>query len=254
MRKTFVHSVGGVLSADIAVPDYEREVAFYANILTTGEAPLWRDDLMNNLGSPVIGLGPRTPDYDNLPLQWMPHFQVADVAASAECAINMGGKELMHSKTDDGKSQWAVLVDQVGAAFGVIPVVAGDSGSTDQNERFGCISWLSLIVPDVLPSRDFYRDVVGWNAKSIETEEGDVDIRSFEMLVDNEIAAAEICQKRDEHWGIPSAWLIHLPVDDLVESLRRVTEGGGEVICEYTETKFAVIRDPVGVHLVLQAG
>ena len=254
MRKTFVHSVGGVLSADIAVPDYELEVAFYANILTTGEAPLWRDDLMNNLGSPVIGLGLRTPDYDNLPLQWMPHFQVADVAASAECAINMGGKELMHSKTDDGKSQWAVLVDQVGAAFGVIPVVAGDSGSTDQNERFGCISWLSLIVPDVLPSRDFYRDVVGWNAKSIETEEGDVDIRSFEMLVDNEIAAAEICQKRDEHWGIPSAWLIHLPVDDLVESLRRVTEGGGEVICEYTETKFAVIRDPVGVHLVLQAG
>ena len=232
MRKTFVHSVGGVLSADIAVPDYELEVAFYANILTTGEAPLWRDDLMNNLGSPVMGLGLRTPDYDNLPLQWMPHFQVADVAASAECAINMGGKELMHSKTDDGKSQWAVLVDQVGAAFGVIPVVAGDSGSTDQNERFGCISWLSLIVPDVLPSRDFYRDVVGWNAKSIETEEGDVDIRSFEMLVDNEIAAAEICQKRDEHWGIPSAWLIHLPVDDLVESLRRVTEGGGEVICE----------------------
>jgi len=81
-----------------------------------------------------------------LPLQWMPHFQVADVAASVTCAIDMGGKELMHSKTDE----WAVLADQVGAAFGVIPVVACESDTTRQNERLGCITWLSLTVPDAL--------------------------------------------------------------------------------------------------------
>ena len=28
MRKPFVHGVGGVLSADIAVPDHERELDF----------------------------------------------------------------------------------------------------------------------------------------------------------------------------------------------------------------------------------
>ncbi len=250
MRKTFVHGVGGVLSADIAVPDHERELDFYSTILTTGDAPLWRDDLTNNLGTPVIGLGVRTPEYNMLPLQWMPHFQVADVAASVACAIEMGGKELMH----DGQSQWAVLADQVGAAFGVIPVVAGESGSTGQNERLGCISWLSLTVPDALPSRDFYRQVVGWNAKSIETEDSEGRFASFEMQTDNEIAAAEICQYRSEHKGIPSVWLIHLPVDDLVESLRRVREGGGEVIKEYAEAKYAVVRDPVGVYLALQAG
>ena len=115
MRNPFVHDVGGVLSADIAVPDHERELAFYSKILTTGDAPLWRDDLMNNLGTPIIGLGVRTPEYSILPLQWMPHFQVADVAASAQSAIDMGGKELMHGKDDKGQSQWAVLVDQVGA-------------------------------------------------------------------------------------------------------------------------------------------
>ena len=82
-------------------------------------------------------------------------------------------KNLWHSKTDDGQSQWAVLADQVGAAFGVIPVVAGESDSTRQNERLGCISWLSLTVPDALSSRDFYQHVVGWNAKSIETEDSE---------------------------------------------------------------------------------
>lgn len=254
MRKTFVHGVGGVISADIAVPDHERELDFYAKILTTGDAPLWRDDLMNNLGTPVIGLGVRTPEYNTLPLQWMPHFQVADVAATVACAIDMGGKELWHSKTDDGQSQWAVLADQDGAGFGVIPVVTDESGSTEQNERVGCISWLSLTVPDAVPSRDFYQHVVGWNAKSIEMEDSEGQFTSFEMQGDNEIAAAEICQYRSEHKGIPSVWLIHLPVDDLVESLRRVSEGGGEVIKEYAEAKYAVVRDPVGVYLALQAG
>lgn len=253
MRKPFSHSVGGVLSADIAVPDHERELDFYKSILTTGDAPLWREDLTNNQGIPVIGLGVRTPEYNTLPLQWMPHFQVADVAASAACAIDMGGNELMHSKTDDGQSQWAVLADQVGATFGVIPVVDGESSPTGQDERLGCISWLSLTVPDALSSRDFYRHVVGWNAKSIETEDCEGHFASFEMRIDNDIAAAEICH-RSEHTVVPSVWLLHLPVDDLEESLRRVSDGGGEITYEHAEAKYAVVRDPIGVYLALQDG
>lgn len=252
MRNPFVHGVGGVLSADIAVPDHERELAFYSKILTTGDAPLWRDDLMNNLGTPVIGLGVRTPELNTLPLQWMPHFQVADVSTSAAGAIEKGGKELMHGKDDDGQSQWAVLVDPDGAAFGIIPAVPGEPDNAQQNERLGCISWLTLTVPDALSSRDFYQRVVGWNAKSIEMSEGNV--ARFEMQIDNETAAAEIRQFRSEQNGIPSVWLIHLPVDDLVESLRRVSEGGGEVIREYAEEKYAVVRDPVGVYLALRFG
>lgn len=254
MQKPFVHRSGGVLSADIAVPDHERELAFYSTILTTGNAPLWREDLMNNLGTPVIGLGARTPEYEALPLQWMPHIQVADVAASAASAIDMGGKELMHGKDDKGQSQWAVLTDPYGAAFGVIPVVDVESESRGQNERIGCISWLSLTVPDSSASRDFYQQVVGWNAKSIENQNTDRDGVDFQMRIDNETAAAEIRQFRREQKGIPSVWLIHLPVDDLVESLRLVNEGGGEVIKEFAEAKYAVVRDPVGVYLALQAG
>jgi len=39
MRNPFVAGVGGVLSADIAVPEHERELSFYSRILTTGNAP-----------------------------------------------------------------------------------------------------------------------------------------------------------------------------------------------------------------------
>ena len=60
MAASHAPCAGGVLSADIAVPEHQREVAFYSRILTTGENPLWREDLMNNMGMPIIGLGPPT--------------------------------------------------------------------------------------------------------------------------------------------------------------------------------------------------
>ena len=254
MKRTFIHGAGGVLSADIAVPDHERELGFYSKVLTTGESPLWRDDLMNNLGTPVIGLGERIPEYEMLPLQWMPHFQVADVTASTARAMEIGSKEIMLSKTDNGQVQWAALSDPAGAAFGLIPVVDNESGSAEQNERIGCISWLSLTVPDASAVEDFYQQVVGWKVQPIEVKDGERQFTNFEMQRDTGIAAAEICQYRDELEGIPAVWLIHLPVGDLAESLRRVSEGGGTVIKKCAEENYAVVRDPVGVYFALQEG
>lgn len=140
MRNPFLHGVGGVLSADIAVPEHERELRFYSKVLTTGASPLWQDDLTNNQGTPVIGLGARSPEYETLPLQWMPHIQVSDVAASADRTLELGGQELIHAKGDDGQSQWAVLVDPSGAAFGVVPAAADGPDSTSHSDRIGCIS------------------------------------------------------------------------------------------------------------------
>ena len=178
MSNPFVPGVGGILSADIAVPEHDRELSFYSRVLTTGENPLWRDDLTNNRGMPIIGLGARSAEYEKLPLQWMPHIQVADVATSVARALELGGDELMHSNDDGGKSQWAVLLDPNGAAFGVIPVVSAESISPDEGgasrdaaERAGCISWLNLTVSDALATRDFYRQVVGWSVQNIEMED-----------------------------------------------------------------------------------
>ena len=60
MSDPLVPRVGGILSADIAVPEHESEMRFYSRVLSTGEKPLWREDLMNNRGMPIIGLGARS--------------------------------------------------------------------------------------------------------------------------------------------------------------------------------------------------
>ena len=258
MSDPFVPRVGGILSADIAVPEHEREVRFYSHVLSTGENPLWREDLMNNLGMPVIGLGARIPEYDHLPLQWMPHIQVADVAGSVKRALDLGGSELMH----DEKNQWAVLKDPNGAAFGIIPVVSAEEippaegdASPDAAARPGCISWLDLTVSDASTTRDFYRQVVDWSVQDVEMEDAGERYADYNMLGADGIPAAGVSHARGVNLGLPPVWMINLPVGDLAESLRRVREEGGKVLKATRGTDgewaYATVQDPVGACVAL---
>ena len=265
MSDPLVPRVGGILSADIAVPEHERELSFYSRVLTTGEKPLWRDDLMNNLGMPIIGLGARTAEFEELPLQWMPHIQVADVATSVARALELGGKEFLHAKDDGGNSQWAVLFDPNGAAFGLIPVVPADamapdegSASSDAAAGVGCIAWLDLTVADASATRDFYRQVVGWSVQDVEMGDASDRYADYVMLGEDGNPAAGVCHARGVNVGLPPVWMLYLPVGDLAESLRRVAEGGGQVLktTKGSDGKVtcAVIQDPVGVCLSLAPG
>ena len=265
MSDPFVPRVGGILSADIAVPEHEREMRFYSRVLSTGEDPLRREDLMNNRGMPIIGLGARSAEYADLPLQWMPHIQVADVAASVEHALDLGGSELRHAKGDDGKSQWAVLLDPNGAAFGIIPVVSAEAipstegvASRDAAARAGCISWLDLTVSNASATRDFYRQVVDWSVQEVEMEDASERYADYNMCGDDGDPLAGVCHARGVNQGLPPIWMIYLPVGDLAESLRRAREGGGKVIKATRGTDgeyaYAVIQDPVGACLALVPG
>lgn len=266
MEQLFLPGVGAVLSADIAVPDQTRELRFYARVLSTGERPLWRaDDLMNNLGIPIIGLGARTADHAQLPLQWMPHIQVADVAASAARAHDGGGSELMHGRADDGTSQWAVLRDPNGAAFGIIPVVPaeaipapGGAAAPEVPGPVGRIAWLDLTVPDAAATLEFYRSVVGWSVQPVEMEDAGQRYLDYRLLRDDGAPVAGVCHARGANADLPPVWMLYLPVGDLAESLRRVPEEGGTVIKALQGADgayvYAAIQDPVGVSLALMAG
>ena len=265
MNDPLVPRIGGVLSADIAVPEHEREVRFYSRVLSTGEDPLWREDLMNNLGMPIIGLGARSAEYADFPLQWMPHIQVADVAASVERALDLRGSELRHAKDDGGKSQWAVLLDPNGAAFGIIPFVSEEElpatagvASRAAAPSVGCISWLDLTVSDASATRDFYRQVVGWSVQDVDMEDASERYADYNMLASDGNPVAGVCHARGVNLGLPPNWMIYLPVGDLTESLRRVREGGGKVIKAARGTDgeyaYAAIQDPVGAFLALVPG
>lgn len=257
----FVSDVGGVLSADIAVPEHERELRFYSRVLTTGKHPLWREDLMNNVGMPIIGLGELSTELADLPLQWMPHIQVADVAASADRALALGGREIRHQRNSDGLSQWAVLLDPNGAAFGIVPVVPSEAIQFDQDgasSPVGRISWLELTVSDAAATRDFYRDVVGWSVQDVEMEDTEERYADYALCTSDGTAVAGVCHARGVNQALPPVWLICLPVGDLDESLGRVAEAGGEVVDARKGADgryvYSAIKDPVGVCIALVQG
>ena len=260
MSDLLVPCVGGILSADIAVPEHEREVRFYSRVLSTGENPLWREDLMNNLGMPIIGLGARSAEYAQLPIQWMPHIQVAAVAASVKRALDLGGSELMHAKDGDGNSQWAALLDPNGAAFGIMPVVPAEAvpQADGAAARVGLISWLDLTVSDASATRDFYRQVVGWSVQDVEMEDGSEHYADYKMFDDDGNPAAGVCHARGVNLGLPPMWMICLPVGDLAESVRRVREEGGKIIKATRgndqEYASAVVQDLVGACVALVPG
>lgn len=249
----FAPRAGGVLSADIAVPEHEREVRFHARVLGTGAEPLWREDLMNNQGTPIIGLGERVPAYEDLPLQWMPHIQVPDVGASAARAVELGGTEVLHGKDDAGQSLWAGLLDPQGAAFGLIPVVSAEecpAVADDVAAGVGRIAWIDLTVADVPAAVAFYREVIGWTAR-----EGDGPDGGTTLLAADGAPAAGIRPAAGGREDLPTIWLHHLPVGDLAESLRRVADEGGQVLHQEPGPDgaplLATIRDPVGACLTL---
>lgn len=265
MGKLFAPGVGAVFSADIAVPDHEREVRFYSRVLTTGANPLWRhEELLNNLGVPIIGLGARTAEHDRLPLQWMPHIQVADVAASVRTALDLGGRELMHARDNAGASQWAVLLDPNGAAFGIIPVVppgalpaAAANATLDPAAPVGRIGWLDLTVANADATRDFYRRVVGWSVENVAMQDGTARYADYNMVRADGSPGAGVCHARGINLDLPPVWMLYLPVGDLAESLRRVEEEGGKLIKSARGNEgqylYLAVQDPVGAYFALTA-
>lgn len=260
MTHAFIPRAGAVFSADIAVPNHEREVRFYSRVLATGADPLWREaDLMNNLGIPIIGLGKRSAELESLPLQWMPHIQVTDVAASARMALELGGSELMHSRDERGESQWAVLQDPQGAAFGVIPIVPAEllPPGNGGMPAMGRIAWMDLTVSNASETRDFYQAVIGWSAQEVEITDGDSRYADFNMIADDGTPLAGVCHARGVNVGLPNVWMLYLPVGDMDESLRRVGAEGGRIIKSTRMADgshgYAAIEDPVGACLALVA-
>lgn len=265
MAKTFAPRAGAVFSGDIAVPEADRIRTFYSRIFGTGEQPLWQPDLTNNLGMPVLGIGAREGEYADLPIQWMPHIQVADVAASVDTALELGASVLFHSKDESGMSQWAVIVDPNGAAFGIISLALVQAGaeaagslSVEEGQPVGKIAWLDIAVPDAAAALDFYRQVIGWGIQEVAMQDDGEDYVDYAVLDANGDGAAGICWARGGNRDFPQVWTIYVPVGDLKESVRIAEELGGTVIKQQSGEDggfvYAVVRDPVGAYIGLMPG
>ncbi len=115
-----------------------------------------------------------------------------------------------------------------------------------ESPNVGSVVWFDLSVPDAESVRDFYRSVVGWEAKPLSM--GDYDDYEMKRPADGQTVTG-ICHARGTNAKIPPQWLIYISVPDVAASAERCAEQGGAVLHGPREVggkQFCVIRDPAG--------
>jgi len=126
----------------------------------------------------------------------------------------------------------------------------------------GEIVWRDLTVPHAEGVRDFYRDVVGWEAVDhpMPAPEGGEPYADYVMQTPPGPGAGDavtgICHARGSNTGVPAQWLIYVRVADLDVSVERAVKGGGELVQgprDMGNGRLAVVRDPAGAVIGLWA-
>lgn len=115
----------------------------------------------------------------------------------------------------------------------------------------GKVGWMDLTVANAEVVRDFYRAVAGWDPQPLDMG----GYNDFVMAAPDGSAAAGICHARGVNADIPPCWLVYITVADLPAALDAVRAEGGAVVAgpkgEPGRGRYAIIRDPAGVHSAL---
>lgn len=116
----------------------------------------------------------------------------------------------------------------------------------NKNET-GSISWTDLTVDSAEEIRDFYKNVVGWEADPVDMG----DYNDFVMKTPGSGSAiGGVCHARGGNAGLPAQWLMYINVEDIEKSIAECTRLGGKVVAELKEMsghgRYCVIEDPAG--------
>ena len=117
--------------------------------------------------------------------------------------------------------------------------------------EIGEIVWRDLTVPDAEGVKQFYEQVVGWQAK--DHDMGDYNDYDINLPGSGECVAG-ICHASGSNAGIPPQWIIYVTVESVAASANKCQELGGEVLDgprKMGDSNFCVVRDPAGAVLAL---
>lgn len=122
--------------------------------------------------------------------------------------------------------------------------------SENKTPQIGAIVWHDLTVPDAHAIKDFYCDVVGWEAAPHDMG----DYHDFDIKTADGETITGICHQRNSNANIPSQWLIYVQVADVDASAERCLVLGGKVHDgprQMGANRFCVVEDPAGAMLAL---
>ena len=180
--------------------------------------------------------------------RWLPYLSVNDVDRAVETTESAGGSIAVAARNVP-LGRVAAIVDREGAVIGLARSDIGDPDDSTTAAAPGRVIWTELLTNDVEAAAEFYRRVVGFEARTIERRGGE-----YTLLSHNGINRAGLLSNPIPDWT--PIWLTYFGVKDAAAAAARVEELGGQVLVpvspEVREGTMAVVADPTGALLVLK--
>jgi len=246
---TLTTSIGSIDWVDLATPDIEESVSFYAQLFD------WEVDAATSAmgmyyvgkvgGADAAGMMQRGADVPaTVPAMWSIYIRVESADTAVARARLLGATLLQQPFDIPGGARIAVLEDPAGAAF---VVVSGSPGLELARNVPGSVIGCELLTRDLDAALHFYSEMFGWKA-DVDLESGYVTFRH-----DGNEVAGMMAMPAEIPAEAPSHWLPYFAVSDCEAACAAVQGLGGTLAMplramsvEDADIKMAVAEDPTG--------
>ncbi|MEP4891884.1 MAG: VOC family protein [Aliiglaciecola sp.] len=111
----------------------------------------------------------------------------------------------------------------------------------------GSVVWTDLTVKNADNVKDFYAQVVGWQANPVSM--GDYDDFTMQLPSNNQDVVG-ICHAKGDNANLPAQWLLYFKVANLDDSISQTQAGGGKLLSAIkhygSQSRYIIIQDPAG--------
>ncbi|MDQ1489072.1 MAG: uncharacterized protein QOJ23_1586 [Actinomycetota bacterium] len=244
--------VGAPCWIDLFTSDPDKSRPFYSELLGwTAEAPNEAFGGYFNFtkdGVLVAG-GMRNDGEAGVPDHWNVYLAVEDAEATVAVATARGGGVIVPPMAVADLGTMAVITDAGGAAIGLWQ--PGTHKGIGIIAEPGAPAWFELHTRDYDASVQFYKDVFGWDAKTM----SDTPEFRYTTLGEGEGALAGLMDSTGFlPEGVPAHWAVYLRVADTDAAVKTTVDLGGAVIMPAEDTPYgriALVSDPTGAHFRL---
>lgn len=180
------------------------------------------------------------PEAPGIPSHWDNYLRVDNVDATTKAAVSNGGK-LVVPPTDIPPGRFSVVTSPSGAMVSLFK--EADDSATNAPAGPGSIHWTELHSTNLDADLKWLGETLGVTSQKMPMPNGDYFILNTE---DGTLGGAMAQQQA----GAPAFWLSWVQVDDVDETVKRVTRYGGKVLSPLMDVKevgrMAVVADPTG--------
>ena len=242
---------------DLATNAPEAAKTFYGEIFDWTSDDLATDyevpySILKRDGKRAAALYEMAPEQGAFPY-WASYVRVTDVQASAEQAVELGGRLVMPAVDVMQLGRMAFIQDPTGAVLGLWE--PGSLFGAELDNTYGARSWSELQTRNTKAASRFYQDLFGWTAR---TSKSLMDGRYTLFELDGKEVGGMI--ELDAEWGsMPPNWSIYFGVEDCDRALATAKRLGGSIVMDPKEVenvgRFAFLGDPQGaIFAVIQFG